>query len=218
MNRIMGKISNQILLWMLLSLGIWACSNHHGSDTNHNGIMHNIENQEYDSVDIKIDELMEEVRKVLADVPESQREFYVLERKTMITGYPCSSCHDSPPPKFDANQGDNTKKGHWDIKLGHAGTDIMDCRTCHSSDNSDQLVLLSGKPISFDHSYKQCAQCHSTQHKDWLGGAHGKRVIGWVAPKVVYNCTSCHNAHNPGFKPRWPARFNTVKIKERQSD
>jgi hypothetical protein len=81
----------------------------------------------------------------------------------------------------------------------------MGCATCHAADAA-ALRLLGGEPVGFDHAYRLCAQCHSRQVADWAGGAHGKRVGGWVPPRVVYGCPECHDPHRPALGPRRPAR------------
>jgi hypothetical protein len=210
----MIKKHQYILLFALCCL--LSCSNH--NEGNHHGVMKTIHENETDSVHVNIEELMQDVKKVLAKVPEDQKQFYVLERQSMLTSYPCSNCHNVPLEQLNSDSQSELKKSHWNIALKHAKAEIMDCQTCHSEGNLEELTLISGKPLSFDHSYQQCAQCHSTQYNDWLGGAHGKRVAGWGEPKLIYSCVSCHNPHKPAFESRWPARLNTVKIKERDGE
>jgi hypothetical protein len=82
----------------------------------------------------------------------------------------------------------------------------MTCATCHSPDRLGQLRTLAGAAVEFDHAYQVCAQCHSTQAADGVGGAPGKRASGWAPPRVVYSCTECHNPHQPALATRWPAR------------
>ena len=81
----------------------------------------------------------------------------------------------------------------------------MGCTTCHATADVNELRTLTGTAVLFDHAYEICAQCHSTQKADWEGGAHGKRAGGWTPPRVVFNCTECHNPHRPAFASRWPA-------------
>jgi len=196
---------------------IIGCTNHE-DQSNHHGIMETIKNQEQDSIaQMNIEGLMEDMKKVLADVSDSARDFYVLERQSMLTSYPCSNCHNVPLDQLQS-QPESEKKAHWNIDLVHAGLDVMNCNTCHDKNDLNQLTLIEGSAITFDHSYKQCEQCHSTQYKDWLGGAHGKRVKGWGQPKVVNSCANCHNPHQPAILSRWPARLNTQKIKERDGE
>lgn len=80
----------------------------------------------------------------------------------------------------------------------------------------DELVTLTGNQLDFNNSYKLCSQCHSPQFEDWKGGAHGKKVAGWAPPRASMTCVNCHNPHDPGFKTKWPARFNTKKAEQRE--
>jgi len=137
--------------------------------------------------------------------------FSVLTRTDQMSQFPCSSCHDEELEAQLAAEGlplGVEGLEHWDVSLDHASEEVMDCATCHSSDGMDQLHTLTGTPIEFDASYQLCAQCHNNQFEDWLGGAHGKRVGGWAAPRVVESCMGCHNPHQPGFDTRWPAVIN----------
>ena len=52
--------------------------------------------------------------------------------------------------------------------------------------------------------------------KTWTGGAHGKKLESWAKPRASMTCVNCHNPHSPSFKTKWPARFNTQKVKERK--
>lgn len=135
------------------------------------------------------------------DVPP----FAVAARTPSIERYPCATCHDRPLAALRAETAGG-RRAHWELTLAHAPADVMQCQTCHTPTDMDRLHLLGGKPVAFDHSYQVCAQCHATQAEAWAGGAHGKRLGGWAPPRVVNNCTGCHNPHDPAFKPRWPAR------------
>jgi hypothetical protein len=33
---------------------------------------------------------------------------------------------------------------------------------------------------------------------------------GWASPRVIKNCTGCHNAHNPKLEKRWPSRSSNL--------
>jgi len=138
-----------------------------------------------------------------------RRPFFVGARSFQIKQYPCSSCHDRPLPDPDLSEAVH-KDMHVDISVAHAPAQTMDCRTCHNSANLDTLHLNDGTPISFDHSYQLCTQCHFEQGRDWIGGAHGKRLEIWRGKRVVVNCTECHNAHAPQFDERWPLAFPNI--------
>ncbi len=135
--------------------------------------------------------------------------FFVADRTTEITRYPCSECHNQPVASFTSS--DTSKvRAHWEVEIKHASAEVMSCATCHGDDDMEELHTLHGEKVSLDESYQVCAQCHSTQANEWVVGAHGKRVGGWAPPRVVSNCTSCHNPHDPGFPSRFPARAARV--------
>ena len=148
-------------------------------------------------------------------VIEDGFEFLIPERKSQITSFNCTECHTQPVEKLKQDQ-IGEKAAHWNIKLEHAGGEIMNCATCHTSNNMDNLHSLTNSEIDFNYSYKLCSQCHQKEFKDWKGGAHGKQLGGWAPPRLSNTCVNCHNPHKPAFEKRWPVRFNTQKVKERQ--
>jgi hypothetical protein len=149
------------------------------------------------------------------EVNEDGFEFLIPERKSQITSFKCTECHTQPIENLKRNQvGD--KAAHWNIKLVHASAETMNCATCHSSNNMDNLNSLTKSEIDFNYSYKLCSQCHQKEFKDWKGGAHGKQLGGWAPPRLSNTCVNCHNPHKPGFEKRWPVRFNTTVEKERE--
>lgn len=145
--------------------------------------------------------LLQQDRLVLVD-EEGYSSFYVHERKSLITKYACTNCHSVDLDELKAT---STSFPHSDIKLFHANFDTMNCLTCHNQESFDDLRSTTNKKIDFDSSYKLCSQCHSSQFKDWKGGAHGKRIGGWVPPRVSKTCVECHNPHSPSFESRIPA-------------
>ncbi|MFT5195576.1 MAG: hypothetical protein ACI9EW_003169 [Cellvibrionaceae bacterium] len=153
--------------------------------------------------DINIEHLLLELKTVPVEA-DSADPFQTLSRTHQIVKYPCTACHET---SFEAARlADATGvEPHWDIKLKHAGPSVMTCTTCHQSDNPDSLHTLTGVSVEFDNSYQTCAQCHSSEFDDWVGGAHGKPVGGWAPPRVVETCTGCHNPHDPAWDVRWPA-------------
>ena len=161
----------------------------------------------------RVDEM--EIATVLAEIEGLREEVLVAARVHEISKAPCSNCHTKPVEQLKKEH--VGKAAHWDVALQHAGKLSMDCATCHDMDKPDVLTSLTGKDISFDHSYQQCGQCHSTQYKDWQGGAHGKRLRGWVPPRTIQTCVGCHNPHKPAFEKRWPSRLNTERLKLEQT-
>lgn len=168
----------------------------------------------YTNVDVSSEKFNETLKTVL--VKEGEFEFYIPERKSQITSYNCSECHTEPLENLQLKEGLGGKKAHWDIKLVHADLNTMNCTTCHIGNEMDNLQSLTSNKIDFNYSYKLCSQCHQKEFKDWKGGAHGKQLGSWASPRVSNTCVNCHNPHNPSFEKRWPVRFNTQKVKERQ--
>lgn len=136
------------------------------------------------------------------DVPA----FSVLSRESQLAKAPCSRCHTEPVASMRWSGADGRRRAHWEVNLAHAPAEVMQCDTCHQVDGGGALRLLGGLPVGFDHAYQTCGQCHTGQVADWAGGAHGKRAGGWAPPRVVYNCTECHDPHRPTLASRWPAR------------
>lgn len=129
---------------------------------------------------------------------------WIEDRRPHIARFPCSQCH--------ADQGPATgpRDAHFGLALNHAAAEVMQCATCHGEAmRHDSLVSLGGKSIAFETSFQLCAQCHMTQARDFMGGAHGKRLAGWTGPRVVRNCTGCHDPHAPQIEKRWPATAAT---------
>ena len=133
--------------------------------------------------------------------------FFLVARTASIRKYPCSQCHTVPLPQMHGQLrgGATEKRAHWDVTLRHAPATVMTCTTCHAASNLDTLALLQGQSVAFDRSDRLCAQCHSRQASDWVGGAHGKRLGGWAPPRVILACPACHNPHHPAWETRWPA-------------
>lgn len=151
----------------------------------------------------------------MAEDLQGEELFLTPVRQHELVSFPCSNCH---TVNLDQLKSKTAKKAHWDIELIHAPEGVMNCITCHQSNNLETLVSLSGQEVSFNNSQNLCAQCHSTQFNDWKGGAHGKAIGGWVDPRVSYSCVNCHDPHKTAFEPRWPARLNTVQLSEQNPD
>lgn len=206
---------------LLLIMNIVACNRHEGDGHDgHQTINAKLSQKSIDSIqyNVSTDEYLQDINKVLAELPDTDKSFYIPERSSMIKSFPCSNCHSKSLKELEKLGEEEMKKAHWNIKLKHASAEVMDCKTCHNENNLDELVSITDKSISINHSYQQCGQCHSNQYKDWQGGAHGKRLGGWAPPKVINSCVNCHNPHSPAFASKWPARLNTVKLKEQSSD
>lgn len=150
---------------------------------------------------------------VHADLPDVAA--FLTEKRTLdLTSFPCTNCHNQPLAILQADRDPDLRQAHWDIHLIHAANSTMNCTTCHAENNMNSLASLTGEMISLDESFKLCGQCHSTQYRDWQGGAHGKQLNGWKPPRIAKTCVSCHNPHQPAFPKRFPARLNTNQLGE----
>ena len=132
-------------------------------------------------------------------------KFLVLGRLERIEKAPCDRCHRESLERLVAKQAKEPRTAHWTVELNHAADSVMVCSTCHGREKMTELRTVNGTPVSFNHSYQLCGQCHSRQLQDWAGGAHGKRAGGWAPPRVVYSCAECHDPHQPRLHARWPA-------------
>ncbi len=131
--------------------------------------------------------------------------FFTEARKPQIKRFKCSSCHNNK----DISIKNASQISHADIQIDHGDKQgPLSCNTCHYENNRDFLTTSKGNKIDMDHVYDMCGQCHFRQKKDWVGGAHGKRVTYWAGERVVKNCTSCHNPHSPLFEKRWPKTYS----------
>lgn len=200
------------LLISVCSLLMFSCSSENGPG-HHHGVLETIREHSNSKVEYEVSsqDHLEGLKKVLVNL-ENDSSFFVPERISNIKSFPCTNCHSKQLSELEVDEKDFHKKAHWNIEFVHADKATMDCLTCHNEENLDELSTLTGQKISFNESYDLCGQCHSSQKKDWLGGAHGKRLGGWAPPRVSNSCVNCHNPHNPAFQPRWPARHNTTKI------
>ena len=136
--------------------------------------------------------------------------FWTETRKEKMERFKCSQCHNNQPVTI-ANA---AKTAHGDVALKHGSKDKqLSCFTCHNREARDELVSEGGERVDMDHSYELCGQCHFRQKKDWVGGAHGKRIGYWTGKRVVKTCTSCHNPHSPRFEKRWPVTYSSPTAK-----
>lgn len=142
---------------------------------------------------------------VLVKAMHRGNTFFTQTRKDKMERFQCSSCHiGMENPINEARE-----VVHGNIILNHGAVKNQNaCDTCHSLAERDFLAKDSTVKIDFNHSYELCGSCHFRQKKDWIGGAHGKRVQNWAGKRVVQNCVSCHNPHSPRFEKRWPTTFS----------
>lgn len=117
----------------------------------------------------------------------------VLEHIRTSANHPCSKCHANIAARAVAKP---PRRPHDGLRLAHM-ENIGDCYQCHSRQDRDQLVLLSGKQVAFSETPKLCGQCHSRQYKDWQTGAHGKQTGSWRGTRHRFTCAQCHDPHAP---------------------
>ena len=142
---------------------------------------------------------------VLVRALHQGERFWTETRKDKIERFKCSQCHNNKPVRVAKA----AEMAHGDVRLKHGSPDKpLSCYTCHNKEERDFLVTEVGTKIDMDHSYQMCGQCHFRQRKDWVGGAHGKRLSYWVGQRVVKNCASCHDPHSPRFEKRWPVTYS----------
>lgn len=128
--------------------------------------------------------------------------FSVIPRSQQMEKFPCTRCHTVATTLMRPVR----PAAHWGVVIRHSKAETMNCLTCHADPEKGELRMLQGAGVGFDHAYKVCGQCHAVQERDWAGGAHGKRAVGWDQSRVALSCTGCHNPHSPAFEHRWPAQ------------
>jgi len=206
----------RVMIICLIAGVVSGCGSH---EHEYHSVLERIAHEGRDSVSSAIDNrnLVEEEYVKAEVVDYSDVAFYVESRTKKIVHFECSECHSKPLTSLRSEAPVSGKKAHWDIALNHAHSSIMKCNTCHNMDEApDRLLSLQSDTLLYAHSYKLCGQCHSTQYKDWQGGAHGKKLGGWSQPRIIKTCTGCHNPHRPAFDMRWPARLNTDQVLREQ--
>jgi hypothetical protein len=145
------------------------------------------------------------INTVLAKQKYNGGLFWTETRKDKVERFKCSQCHNNKEVKIARA----AEIAHGDIILVHGGKEKpLECFTCHKKDERDFLVTETDLKVDMDHSYQMCGKCHFRQKKDWVGGAHGKRISYWAGKRVVKNCTSCHDPHSPRFEKRWPSTYS----------
>ncbi len=144
-------------------------------------------------------------KSVLVKVKYQGGLFWTETRKDKIERFKCSRCHNGKEVRIDKA----AEITHGDILVAHGEKyKPLSCFTCHNQEERDFLVTEKGIRVDMDHAYQMCGQCHFRQKKDWVGGAHGKRISSWAGKRVVKSCTSCHDPHSPKFAKRWPKTYS----------
>lgn len=141
------------------------------------------------------------------DVPP----FQVIPAKRDSEMHPCSNCHQWTLSNRNPR---DLQEPHDGFKLEHGlhGKGKFWCFTCHDLEGSGGLRTLEGEKLEFGDAYVLCSQCHASQARDWVYGAHGKRVSGWGERRQVLNCTACHYQHRPALKARAPQPGPEVRM------
>ena len=125
-------------------------------------------------------------------IDSSDGNVTVVARQGAMRNFPCMQCHD----KIDLPDGKGKRNPHDDLRLQHF-EGITNCALCHDLADMNQLRTLANVRLSFDESYRICAQCHGEKARDWRINAHGKQVGSWSGAKTRYGCPECHNPHAP---------------------
>ena len=131
--------------------------------------------------------------------------FWTEARKDKMERFKCRQCHNDQRVTVK----NAAEQAHGDVVLNHGSREKpLSCYTCHNKDDRDYLSSENEEKLDMDHSYELCGQCHFRQKKDWVGGAHGKRITFWAGKRIVKNCASCHDPHSPLFEKRWPKTYS----------
>jgi len=134
-------------------------------------------------------------------------EYEVISRKDKMFFYPCDQCHANMEPDETIRPLDVMHVGD----LEHGRGQIW-CLSCHDFENRDFLKTLLDEPVDFDDANLVCGGCHASRHKDWVFGAHGKRLDNWQAERVQYDCAHCHDPHKPAIPARAPMAAPRVRV------
>lgn len=126
-------------------------------------------------------------------------EFSVVTRSDALTYYPCADCHANMPANPRRRKLFSPHPGVLDHGDGRFW-----CLDCHAPDNRNELATATGETVGFDNADQVCSECHYRVHRDWVFGAHGKRVGQWQGDRTLYSCAHCHNPHQPAVRPRAP--------------
>lgn len=143
--------------------------------------------------------------------------FTVVPREKAPPFHPCANCHQHMQP--NPTQRKLAAPPPHPSELDHGKGRIW-CLVCHHPRERNFLRTVLDEKVEFDDAYLVCGQCHANRQKDWYFGGHGKRLDNWRGERVLYNCTQCHDAHNPSIKPRKaqpppPVRAGLEKMPER---
>ena len=194
---------NLSLALILISLTLFGCKEY----SEHTGVTMTIKGATGPFNDKEIVDSVPPIpqKSVLVKTKYQGGLFWTETRNDKIERFKCSNCHNNQEVRIDRA----AEMAHGNIVLTHgAKNKPLNCFTCHTQDERDFLVTEKGTKVDMDHSYQMCGQCHFRQKKDWVGGAHGKRISYWAGERMVMNCTSCHDPHSPRFAKKWPKTYS----------
>jgi len=155
----------------------------------------------------------------------SNNQIFLLDRLSHLNQYPCTKCHTNRFPcskchtdkeiytdaefldgknKVPSKIVEHLSSPHKGIWKQHGRLNQVDCFLCHNTRAFNGFESINSKTVDINDAPTLCFQCHASQYRDWLGGAHGKRVGMWAKDRVILSCVECHNPHDPGSKPRFP--------------
>lgn len=127
--------------------------------------------------------------------------------------HPCVMCHDlrKPDPTVRVFKVAPPPDGAPHAGVLRHGKGRIWCLDCHYMNDRQWLRTLDDRKLGFDDAPLQCGQCHSARYRDWVFGAHGKRVAGWTGERQLYSCVHCHDPHVPMLPARKPSKPPPVR-------
>jgi hypothetical protein len=123
-------------------------------------------------------------------------EAEIVPRTPYLETYSCLvQCHND----LELNPVERPLTEFHTLRAVRHGPAIRWCSSCHDLFDLDRLRLFDASHVTFDESYRLCAQCHGEQHRDWQAGIHGLQTGEWGGPQARRSCTFCHDPHVPGL-------------------
>ena len=129
----------------------------------------------------------------------------VLELTIGLGGFrmPCVDCHKNlGSPSEDPIERGRGPHAHVVLKHGENNR----CFNCHHSDIDEygSFIKHDGSVIPVETVEQLCGKCHGPHYRAWKQGSHGQRTGHWdlsLGPREAAHCNSCHDPHQPYFKP-----------------
>jgi hypothetical protein len=128
----------------------------------------------------------------------------------------CGTCHAARTPDTLKASDTELDEFHQGLKFNHGS---RTCLSCHNADDYDSLRLADGRTVAFPDVMDLCAQCHGTQYRDYVHGAHGGMTGHWdltKGPRTRNNCITCHDPHAPAYPTVHPV-FKPTDTQSRSS-